>query len=301
MRMRENRAWVDAALRKLRERDREAVVLRFMRGLPLAEVGAELGISEEAARKRVDRAVEKLRGLAPAPAEVQAMGIGVVISGMGMRAPEGMLAKVMSQVGGSAGAAGGTAATWRGLGGGGVCDGEGEDCGGGADCGDWGRCGGGGVAAGWWHGCDAGGNGNCGRRRTRSQATATRNDLALACWGAIVSEDVAGAVWRQMGGVGGGFRAAERFCAIRIGGGGWSGGRGGWVGRGGRGVLRQAMEDGEEIAWAIWAPAVNRIAGADGKFSFKGPKRDGQVQVIVEGPAGSYQQSGDSLMVERAG
>ena len=72
----ESRAWVDAALRKLRERDREAVVLRFMRGLALAEVGAELGISEEAARKRVDRAVEKLRGLAPRRRRWRRWGLG---------------------------------------------------------------------------------------------------------------------------------------------------------------------------------------------------------------------------------
>jgi RNA polymerase sigma factor (sigma-70 family) len=52
---------LDAALAALREDDREAILLRFHRGLPYADVAAALGIAGEAARKRVDRAVERLR------------------------------------------------------------------------------------------------------------------------------------------------------------------------------------------------------------------------------------------------
>jgi RNA polymerase sigma factor (sigma-70 family) len=54
-------AMLDAGLLKLREIDREAVVLRYLRAQPLRHVGAALGLSEEAARKRVDRGLEKLR------------------------------------------------------------------------------------------------------------------------------------------------------------------------------------------------------------------------------------------------
>ena len=54
-------AMLDDALAKLRERDRQAVALRYLQGRPLREVGQVLGVSEEAARKRVDRCVEKLR------------------------------------------------------------------------------------------------------------------------------------------------------------------------------------------------------------------------------------------------
>lgn len=52
---------LDRALAHLNSMDREAVALRYFQQAPLAEVGTALGISEEAARKRVDRAVEKLR------------------------------------------------------------------------------------------------------------------------------------------------------------------------------------------------------------------------------------------------
>ena len=54
---------LDDALAALPATDREAVVLRFFRGLSLRETGAALGTSEEAARKRVSRALEKLSSL----------------------------------------------------------------------------------------------------------------------------------------------------------------------------------------------------------------------------------------------
>jgi len=53
--------FVDEALHALNERDREAVLLRFFEGRPFAEVGAKLAVSEDAARVRVDRALDKLR------------------------------------------------------------------------------------------------------------------------------------------------------------------------------------------------------------------------------------------------
>jgi RNA polymerase sigma factor (sigma-70 family) len=52
---------LDEALEHLNPADRDAVLLRFFEQLSLAEVGARLGASEDAARKRVDRALEKLR------------------------------------------------------------------------------------------------------------------------------------------------------------------------------------------------------------------------------------------------
>ena len=54
---------LDDALSKLGEADREAVLLRFFSGQSFAEVGRNLQVSEEAARKRVDRALNKLRTL----------------------------------------------------------------------------------------------------------------------------------------------------------------------------------------------------------------------------------------------
>jgi len=52
---------LDEAVACLSESDRQAVLLRFYEGKLLAEVGVILGVSEEAAKKRVARAVEKLR------------------------------------------------------------------------------------------------------------------------------------------------------------------------------------------------------------------------------------------------
>jgi RNA polymerase sigma factor (sigma-70 family) len=53
---------LDDAIADLGQRDREAVLLRFFRGRSLREVGDVLGVSEDAAKHRVLRAVEKLRG-----------------------------------------------------------------------------------------------------------------------------------------------------------------------------------------------------------------------------------------------
>src|SRR5438128_1383608 len=53
---------LDGALSTLRESDRKAVMLRFYEHKSFDEIAAILGTAEEAARKRVSRAVEKLRG-----------------------------------------------------------------------------------------------------------------------------------------------------------------------------------------------------------------------------------------------
>lgn len=52
---------LDDALGNLSDRDRNAVLLRFFQGRSLREVGEELGVSEDAAKQRVFRAVEKMR------------------------------------------------------------------------------------------------------------------------------------------------------------------------------------------------------------------------------------------------
>jgi len=52
---------LDTAVGRLREKDRQAIVLRFYEGKNLREVGLALGASEDAAEKRVSRALEKLR------------------------------------------------------------------------------------------------------------------------------------------------------------------------------------------------------------------------------------------------
>src|SRR4051794_2742775 len=52
---------LEGALAQLGEKDHDAIVLRFFEGRSLQEVGTALGASEEAAKKRVNRAVDKLR------------------------------------------------------------------------------------------------------------------------------------------------------------------------------------------------------------------------------------------------
>lgn len=59
----EIRPVLDDAMHELDARDRDAVLLRFFEGKQLREVGEALRLSENAARMRVDRALEKLRNL----------------------------------------------------------------------------------------------------------------------------------------------------------------------------------------------------------------------------------------------
>jgi RNA polymerase sigma-70 factor (ECF subfamily) len=63
MRRDEQRERVRAALEALAEADREVLVLRYLEQLSARDVGAVLGVSEEAAKKRALRALQRLRAL----------------------------------------------------------------------------------------------------------------------------------------------------------------------------------------------------------------------------------------------
>src|SRR5208282_5548050 len=52
---------LDGAMEQLGQKDHDALVLRFFENKTFAEVGATLGASEDAAKMRVNRALEKLR------------------------------------------------------------------------------------------------------------------------------------------------------------------------------------------------------------------------------------------------
>jgi hypothetical protein len=54
---------LDEVLSELDDRDREAVLLRFFDNRPFGEIGTQLKLGENAARMRVDRALDKLHGL----------------------------------------------------------------------------------------------------------------------------------------------------------------------------------------------------------------------------------------------
>ncbi|MEO7412724.1 MAG: sigma-70 family RNA polymerase sigma factor [Opitutaceae bacterium] len=57
------RPLLDDAMDKLSDDDREALLLRFCEGRPLGEIGRRLSVSDNTARMRVERALEKLRTL----------------------------------------------------------------------------------------------------------------------------------------------------------------------------------------------------------------------------------------------
>ena len=54
---------LDELVDKLTNQDRLAILLRFYQGKSFEDMGKAMGVSEEAARKRADRAVDKLRGM----------------------------------------------------------------------------------------------------------------------------------------------------------------------------------------------------------------------------------------------
>jgi RNA polymerase sigma factor (sigma-70 family) len=54
---------LDSAVNELEDDDRSAVLLRFFEGKSFADVGEALGLNEDAARKRVDRSLDRLHGL----------------------------------------------------------------------------------------------------------------------------------------------------------------------------------------------------------------------------------------------
>jgi RNA polymerase sigma factor (sigma-70 family) len=89
---------LDHALEQLSEMDRNAILLRYFEERSLREVGQALGISEDAARKRVDRAVEKLREFLPernaalAPGMLGAGAPAILPAGLGLRAATAALA-----------------------------------------------------------------------------------------------------------------------------------------------------------------------------------------------------------------
>jgi RNA polymerase sigma factor (sigma-70 family) len=57
----ELRPVIDDVMHELGAKDRAAILLRFFEGKSIAEVGAAIGLAENAARMRIDRALEKAR------------------------------------------------------------------------------------------------------------------------------------------------------------------------------------------------------------------------------------------------
>lgn len=88
---------LDEALANLNETDRRAVLLRFFEGQTLGEVGAALSLNEEAARKRVNRGVEKLRKFFAKRGVTQTTAaIGVALTANSVQAAPVGLAAIIS-------------------------------------------------------------------------------------------------------------------------------------------------------------------------------------------------------------
>ena len=99
---------LDEAMQALEDTDRTAVLLRYFQNKSLREVGQTLGTTEEAARKRVSRAVERLGELlAKQGVTVGASGLVVLISANAVQAAPAGLAVTIST---AAALAGSTAA-----------------------------------------------------------------------------------------------------------------------------------------------------------------------------------------------
>ena len=85
---------LDDAMHELNQTDRLAVLLRFFQNKTLREVGLELGLNENAARMRVERALEKLRSkLARKGATSTMAALALTLSGNAVTtAPAGFVA-----------------------------------------------------------------------------------------------------------------------------------------------------------------------------------------------------------------
>jgi len=104
---------LDEAIEELRAEDRTAILLRFFEQRDFRSIGQALGSNEDAARKRVTRAVEKLHGLLKARGvSLSAAALGTVLAVEMMRAaPGGLAASIAGAALAGAGAGAGLSAT----------------------------------------------------------------------------------------------------------------------------------------------------------------------------------------------
>jgi RNA polymerase sigma factor (sigma-70 family) len=92
------RPLLDEAMGELNEEDRDAVALRFFEGRAFAEIGAALRLTEDAARKRVERALGKLHQLLSrrgVTSTTAALGVALTEQA-GIAAPAGLAASVVT-------------------------------------------------------------------------------------------------------------------------------------------------------------------------------------------------------------
>ena len=94
------RSVIDEILPALNERDRELVLLRFFQGLSFPDIGARVGLTADAVRFRLDRALEKIRfGLAKRGVHSTAEALALALAGQAeAAAPSGLALAVIGTV-----------------------------------------------------------------------------------------------------------------------------------------------------------------------------------------------------------
>jgi RNA polymerase sigma factor (sigma-70 family) len=87
---------LDAAMAELGEKDHAAIVLRYFQDQEMSRVGAALGVSENAAKTRVSRAIEKLRRIfQKRGVAISTMALGAALSAHAVQAaPVGLASSV---------------------------------------------------------------------------------------------------------------------------------------------------------------------------------------------------------------
>src|SRR5262249_37436508 len=100
---------LDEGLNQLSDADRDALILRFLEQQDLRTVGIALGVGEDAAQKRVSRALEKLRSaLHRRGVTLTAAAIGSVLATQTMTAAPAGLTVTVTSASVAAGATAGT-------------------------------------------------------------------------------------------------------------------------------------------------------------------------------------------------
>ena len=108
----ELRPLLDDAMHDLSDSDREAVLMRYFERLPLAEIGARLGLKENAAHMRIERAIDRLRAaLAKRGVTSTITALALLLTGRAVAsAPQELAARVSRAALATAAATGGL--TW---------------------------------------------------------------------------------------------------------------------------------------------------------------------------------------------
>jgi RNA polymerase sigma factor (sigma-70 family) len=100
---------LDKAMNGLARSDRDALTLRYFSGMTLKDVGLALGVSEEAARKRVDRGIERLR--ATLSAKVPTLSAATLAAQMARKAVGAAPVQLVSRISSSTSAVAGASSS----------------------------------------------------------------------------------------------------------------------------------------------------------------------------------------------